>query len=136
MPLQSLTQLLKGRWMDRGLLLLALLTIGLTWIVIQQSIAAGPPVAEIYHGDTMLASYRLPESGQPPIYFEAEGDLGLSEIIMDADGVRMAASPCSSQRCVLSGTHHHAGDLIACVPNKILIIIRGSRDDRYDAVVE
>ncbi|MDX8407996.1 MAG: NusG domain II-containing protein [Mariprofundaceae bacterium] len=136
MPPQSLSQLLKGRWMDRALLLLALLGIALSWVVIQRSIAAGPPLAEIYHGDTLLASYRIPEPGQPPVHFEAEGDLGLSEIEIASDGARMLASPCSSQRCVLSGTHRHAGDLIACVPNRILITIRGSRDDRFDAVVE
>jgi len=136
MPPQSLLQLLRGSWTDRGLLVVSLIGIAAAWFFIQGRIASGPPMAEIYHGDTMLASYRLPEPGQPPVHFEAEGDLGISEIVINADGVRMASSPCTSQRCVLSGTHRHAGDLVACVPNRILVTIRGSRDSNLDAVVE
>ncbi|HKI61008.1 MAG TPA: NusG domain II-containing protein [Mariprofundaceae bacterium] len=135
-PPQSLVQLLRGSWIDRALLIVSLLAIAAVWFFIQGSIASGPPVAEIYHGDTMLASYRLPGPGQAPVHFAAEGDLGISEIVIDASGVRMTASPCASQRCVLSGTHRHAGDLIACVPNRILVTIRGSRDNNLDAVVE
>jgi len=136
MPPQSLLQLLRGTWTDRILLIVSLLAITLAWFFIQGRIASGPPMAEIYHGGTMLASYRLPEAGQPPIHFEAEGDLGISEIVIDGNGVRMTSSPCNSKRCVLSGTHRHAGDLIACVPNRILVTIRGSRDSNLDAVVE
>jgi len=65
-----------------------------------------------------------------------EGDLGPSEIIIDEHGARIAASPCSSQRCVLSGAHTHAGDIIACVPNRILITLRGSDRTAFDAIVE
>jgi len=138
MPPQSLLQLLRGTWTDRILLIVSLVAIAMAWFLIQGLIASGPPMAEIYHGDTMLASYRLPEAGQPTIHFEAAGDLGISEIVIDIDakGVRMTASPCTSKRCVLSGTHRHAGDLIACVPNRILVTIRGSRANNLDAVVE
>jgi len=136
---QSLIELLKGSLSDRILLLAALLGIAMAWFGIQHSIAAGPAMVEIYHADRLLASYPLPVPGQPAIHFEAEGDLGISDIEIDAKGVRMSASPCTSQRCVLSGNHRHAGDMIVCVPNKIMVSIRGGRtasDIGLDAVAE
>ncbi len=127
---------LKGSWADRLLLLIALISILASWFVIQANIAAGPPMAEIYHGDTLLASYPLPKQGEPAITLQVEGDLGLSDIVIDEHGARIASAPCSSQRCVLSGSHSHAGDIIACVPNKILITLRGSAESSFDAIVE
>ncbi len=133
---QSFGRLLLGRPTDRLLLLASLLGIALSWTLVRSHVAAGAPLAEIYHGQRLLASYLLPQKGQPAVHFMAEGDIGRSEIILDEDGARIASSPCLSQRCVLSGPHRHAGDLIACVPNHILVSIRGSDDHRFDAVVE
>ncbi|MBN4077200.1 NusG domain II-containing protein [Mariprofundus ferrooxydans] len=127
---------LKGTCTDRILLLVALISIVSAWFVIQAHIAAGPAMAEIYHGDTLLASYPLPQAGEAAIELQVEGDLGLSDIVIDEHGARIASSPCSSQRCVLSGSHSHAGDIIACVPNKILITLRGSSASAFDAIVE
>ena len=127
---------LKGSWADRLLLLVALLCIASSWFIIQAKIAAGPAMAEIYHGDRLLATYPLPQQGEPAIQLQIEGELGLSDIVIDEQGARIASSPCTSQRCVLSGSHKHAGDIIACVPNKILITLRGSSETRFDAIVE
>lgn len=133
---QNMRNALKGTWTDRILLLLALLCIALSWFVIQTNIAAGPAVAEVYYDKTLMATYPLPQEGEAPIYFQLEGKLGLSEVVIDEQGARITSSPCSSQRCVLSGSHRHAGDMIACVPNRILITLRGSSASRFDAIVE
>jgi len=135
-PRQNMFDALKGRWADRLLLLIALISIVSTWLIIQSHIAAGPAMAEIYHGQTLLASYPVPQQGEPAITLQVEGDLGPSDIIIDEHGARIASAPCSSQHCVLSGSHAHAGDIIACVPNKILITLRGSAESRFDAIVE
>jgi len=127
---------LKGTWADRLLLLLSLAAIVTLWFMIQAHIAAGPAMAEIYHGDTLVATYPLPQPGEPTIHLQVEGELGLSDIMIDQQGARIASSPCASQRCVLSGPHRHAGDIIACVPNRILITLRGHAQSRFDAIVE
>lgn len=136
LPAPNLAAALRGRPADYLLLLLALVGIGVAWLYIRDVVTAGPPIAEIYHGDKLLASYRIPAQGEPAVHFVAAGDLGPAEIVIDASGARMQTAPCSSQRCVLAGAHSHAGDLIACVPNRILISIRGSRAQGFDAVVE
>ena len=129
-------ELLKGSVTDRILLACSLAGIAVAWFVVQALVASGPAVAEIYHGKTLLATYPLPNAGEPSNSILIDGELGPSEIVLDAEGVRMASSPCDSQRCVYSGAHRHAGDMIACVPNRILITIRGSAENRFDAIVE
>jgi len=135
-PHQNILDALKGTWADRLLLLFTLLSIIAAWFIIQANLAAGPAIAEIYRGNTLLATYPLPQQGEPAITLQVEGEIGLSDIIIDEHGARIASAPCSSQRCVLSGSHAHAGDMIACVPNKILIALRGSAEARFDAIVE
>ncbi|MDX8404822.1 MAG: NusG domain II-containing protein [Mariprofundus sp.] len=127
---------LKGTRMDRALLLVCLVLVVGAWLLIQSLMVSGPAVAAVYHGKTLLATYPLPLPGQPDIHLEVEGELGLSDIVIDQDGARIASSPCRTQQCVLSGAHKHAGDMIACVPNRILITIRGRADSRFDAIVE
>lgn len=129
-------QLLKGSNTDRLLLLAALLAIAFSWFVIQSQISAGPAMAEIYHGQILLATYPLPQAGEAEQRFEVEGELGETVVVLDQQGARIASSPCSTQHCVLSGAHRHAGDIIACVPNRILISIRGKSASGYDAIVE
>ena len=136
LPRQNMRNALKGTWTDRMLLLVSLLCIALSWFIIQANIAAGPAMAEVYYDNTLMATYPLPQKGQAPIHFQLEGKLGLSEVVIDERGARISSSPCSSQRCVLSGSHRHAGDMIACVPNRILITLRGSSASRFDAIVE
>jgi len=127
---------LQGTRVDRLLLLAALTAVVVAWLLIQSLMASGPAVAAVFHGDTLLATYPLPLPGEPAIHFEAEGELGISEILIDQRGARIVASPCATQQCVLSGVHRHAGDMIACVPNRILVTIRGSTEARFDAIVE
>ena len=131
-----MAEALKGTWADRLLLLLSLTLIAAAWLFIRSAEANGPAVAEIYRGDMLLATYPLPEPGQPAIHFQAEGEIGPTEIRIDHEGARIAAAPCAGQRCVRSGAHRHAGDFIACVPNRMLVAIRGSDASRLDAVVE
>jgi hypothetical protein len=123
---------LTGSWTDRILLLLALVAIALSWQWIHARVSAGPPMARIYHGDKLLARYPLPPDA--PVHLHVEGDIGPSEIVIDAKGARFVSSPCNGQQCVLSGYHKHAGDSAACVPNHILIAITGQRHDALDGI--
>lgn len=134
--LASARQFLAGTLMDNILLLLSLLGIVVAWFAIHASISSGPPTAYIYHDEILLATYPLPADDRV-IHFDADGKLGTSEIVIDRHGARMAHSPCPTQHCVLSGAHRHIGDMIACVPNHILISIRGADTmGGLDAVAE
>jgi len=131
----QLRHYLSGTAMDRWLLLLILLLIAGSWLWIRYQVNAGPPTVYIYHEHRLLAMYAVPENDQV-IHYQAQGHIGISEIVISRHGVRMLHSPCSSQRCVLSGEHIRAGDMIACVPNHILVSIRGNHRQQLDGIAE
>jgi hypothetical protein len=134
---QDLRRLLTGSGADRLLLALAIAAIAALWLWLQREVPAGPPMVMIYHGKHLLAEYPIPTGGAP-IHVHAKGDIGVSDIVIDTHGVHFESSPCIGKQCILAGTKHHAGDIIACVPNRILVSIRGSgaRNDGYDGIVQ
>jgi len=119
------------------LLLISLAAILYAWQWIHYEVSAGPAMIEIYHDKVLLAQYPFPQPGRN-ILFDAEGALGISKIFIDSKGVHFSSSPCTTQYCVLNGHHSESGDIIACVPNRILVTIKGSRinSGHYDAIVE
>ncbi|HXH65184.1 MAG TPA: NusG domain II-containing protein [Mariprofundaceae bacterium] len=134
---QDLRRLLSGTRIDRLLLIAGLACIAALWLWLQREVPAGPPMVLIYHGKHLIAEYPIPSEGAP-IHVQAKGDIGVSDIVIDTHGVHFESSPCIGKQCILAGTKHHPGDIIACVPNRILVSIRGSgaRDDGYDGIVQ
>jgi len=57
------------------------------------------------------------------------------EIEVNEGRVRVARSNCPKQVCVRSGWIKESGEIIVCVPNKILIEVRSSDRPLLDAVV-
>lgn len=133
---QSLRFWLAGSRTDRLLLATVVATIMVGWQWLYRTIEAGPPMVMIYHGDEVLARYPIP-TGDKVIRFQAEGELGESEIVIDKNGARFASSPCTIQYCVRSGHRHQSGDVVACVPNRILIALEGTPEkEDMDALAE
>jgi hypothetical protein len=61
------------------------------------------------------------------------GRLGDSTLEIRAGRIRFVDSPCRNRVCILSGWHHHAGELIACLPNRVSVeLVGGTR--RYDGI--
>lgn len=130
----TIKQWLVGSWSDRLLLVMVICAIAWGWFELNQRLSKGPAQVMIYHNQQLLAKYPL--QGAAPVYFVAEGDIGDSLVEIANGHVRMTASPCSTQYCVHSGEHRHVGDVVACVPNQILVMIDGDRSGEFDALVE
>jgi len=118
--------------MDRLLLASSVIMIVGGWQWMHIFVGDGAPMVHIYHAKTLLATYPLKASKR--IDFYAEGDVGGSEIVIENGHVRIIHSTCASKACVLSGEHDHLGDMIACVPNRILVVIDGQKNLRLDAI--
>lgn len=134
----SFVQCLQGTWADRALFIFLLVGIVFLWFQIEKSLSHGVPTAYVYHGKTLLASYPLP-SDDKVIHVAAEGEIGVSDIEISKHGIHFESSPCATHYCMLSGHKKHAGSVIACVPNHIMVVIRGAFDDSeplFDAVTE
>ena len=115
---------LHGHPSDYALLLLVLFAIGMAAYQLRQD-AGSTPMVHIYHGQTLLATYPL--QSKQTIHFTAYGDVGTSEVWIERGKVHIIHSSCRTKACVLSGEHHRIGDMIACVPNRILVTIEGKQ---------
>lgn len=54
------------------------------------------------------------------------GPLGASEIEIGPKGVRVLSAPCVHKICMNSGWMQRAGDVAACVPNRLVLRIAGA----------
>jgi hypothetical protein len=68
----------------------------------------------------------------PDRQVQVTGPIGESTIEIRAGQARFLSSPCPGQVCVHSGWLREAGQLAACLPNRISIQLLGSRL-RFDA---
>ncbi|MHB8764103.1 MAG: NusG domain II-containing protein, partial [Deferrisomatales bacterium] len=69
-----------------------------------------------------------------PRRLEARGPLGITVIRVDAEGARVESSPCGLQLCVRTGRVSRPGQAVACLPNRVAVLVRGSGPGGVDAV--
>lgn len=62
-----------------------------------------------------------------------EGNIGISTIEIKDGRIRMVYSPCPDKLCMKQGFIKGKGESIICVPNRIVIRIKG---DNYDGITE
>jgi len=55
------------------------------------------------------------------------GPKGLSEVEIGSSGIQMRTSSCRLQRCVHRGWVRRQGDMIVCIPNRIVVTVLGAR---------
>lgn len=66
---------------------------------------------------------------------QIQGAQGLSTIEVENSRIRMVESPCPDQVCVNRGWIERAGEAIVCVPNEIVIKIKGN-DESVDDITQ
>jgi hypothetical protein len=64
-----------------------------------------------------------------PREVDLAGPLGTTRLVITADGARITASPCALKACMGMGPARRPGDLLACLPNRILVEIEGDREE-------
>ncbi len=66
---------------------------------------------------------------------ELDGPLGITVLQIENGAARIISSPCSQKICIGMGEARHTGDLLACVPNHLVISIEGDSDgEEYDFI--
>lgn len=77
-------------------------------------------------GETVVS---LSEDGE----YAVEGAIG-TVIVQVSDGrIRVVDSTCPDRTCMQTGAVFAPGSVIACVPNRVVIRVRGGGEDGYDA---
>ena len=114
-----------GDW----LVVLIMLMLSLAGIV---SIAAMPEGSRVLVtcGDALFFTAPLDQ----PRTLAIDGPLGRTKLVIDEQGARIIESPCPRKICISMGAAKHTADLLACVPNRILVHIDGSsnKEMSYD----
>jgi hypothetical protein len=117
-----------------ALLIAALLALPGWALVTSWRAAREQPVAYIYHNNRLLGAYQLDRdqvitiSGDSP----RAGTVPHMRIEIRGGAIRVAESDCPKGVCKQAGWVRTAGRSIVCVPNKVLIELRGERKG-YDA---
>ncbi len=67
---------------------------------------------------------------------ELEGPLGITVLQIKNGVAQIISSPCPRKVCISMGNAQHTGDLLACVPNQLVIRIEGEKveDAEYDFI--
>jgi hypothetical protein len=64
------------------------------------------------------------------------GPLGQAQVEIGAEGVRMVQAPCINQVCVRRGWARHRGEVVVCIPNRLILRIGGrALGENVDAVL-
>ena len=114
-----------GDW----LVVLLLLTTSLGGIVSIAAMSEGSRVL-VTCGDELCFTAPLDQ----PRTLSIDGPLGQTKLVIDEQGARIVESPCPRKICVSMGVAKNTADLLACVPNRILVHIDGSsgKEVSYD----
>lgn len=85
--------------------------------------------AEIYVGGEMAHSIALSEVGESYTLTE-----NYCQLLIENDGVSFVFSNCGDQLCVRKGKLKKQGDTMACVPEKVVVIIKSDSKNQIDGV--
>ncbi len=78
---------------------------------------------DIYIEGTLTQTIPCPAQGI--ITIPVKGRVGHNVIEVMPDGVMMREADCSGQDCVRMGKITRPGQVIACLPNKVLVALKG-----------
>ncbi len=107
-------------WADRALCV-ALVVLALLAPRLARPPGDGPLRAVVTVGRSEAAVLPLDRDADITV----RGCLGDVTIAVRHGEVRVVSSSCAQQVCVATGAKHQPGDLIACVPNEVLVRVRG-----------
>ena len=57
------------------------------------------------------------------------------QLLIEKDGVSCVFSDCGDKLCIKKGKLTKKGDTMACVPEKVVVVLKGAENSQIDAVV-
>ena len=119
-----------GRLTVLDVLLIAALVALPGWALIRSARAAGErPVVRIFQSNRLVGTYQLDRDQTITIGDKARPDM---RIEIKGGAIRVAESDCPKGVCKHTGWVRTPGRTIMCIPNRVLIEVRGESSE-YDA---
>jgi hypothetical protein len=81
--------------------------------------------AEIYHEGELVEAVSLSETDKEEI------TVGSCVLLLEKDGVSFVSSDCHDKLCVKRGKLKRKGDTMACVPERVVAVIKGEKPDDF-----
>ena len=67
---------------------------------------------------------------------KVKGPIGETTIKINQNSARVVHSDCPEKICVKTGKIHLAGEMIVCVPNKVVVKITGGQKNQFDVITQ
>lgn len=114
--------------LDRGIVLLLLLATVASFALLKKT-APGERLVVEQNGRVI---YTAPLQGERQI--RLPGPLGETELVIHHGRACIVSSPCPLKVCIGMGEVARSGQVLACVPNQLLVRIEGApaKDQEYD----
>jgi len=107
---------------DRKLLIVVVLLVASSFLILLGQKTGGKVVASVNDKIVFVAPLNKDR------HVELEGPLGVTVLEIRDGAARILSSPCTKKICIHMGEARRSGDLLACVPNHLVISIEGNRD--------
>lgn len=124
----------KEDWYDmkkkRDVILFAVLILAGAAGLLAYRICAEPgAVAKVYIDDELVATLDLGRDGE----YEYDTVYGHNKVIVKGGAVRMEEADCPDKVCVSMGAKDRSGEVITCLPHRLVIEIHSDRKMDVDA---
>jgi hypothetical protein len=113
--------------------ILSVALLGLVFLVWSRDSAAQGLCAEIYLDGELVRTVAL-SAREQEIVLERENPAGYNVLQAGPQGIRMLEASCNNQDCVHAGMKSRSGDIIACLPHRLLIRLTGQKEGDFDAI--
>ena len=84
----------------------------------------------IYVDSQKYATYVVSEGNEKIVTVDT--DFGYNQIKLQSGTAQIIESNCPNHDCIRMGTISHAGDMLICLPHKLMLVLEGG--DSVDAV--
>lgn len=111
------------------LLIIFLLGLSLAPLVLWQGAAPGAVYADITRDGSPVRRITLSAHKGTETFRLATPDGRQNIIRLEDETIAVTAADCPDQLCVKAGKASRPGDIIACLPHKLLIEVKGNRTD-------
>jgi len=116
---------------DRKLLAVVMLLVASSFLILLGQKTGGRVVVSV--NDTIVFVAPLNKDR----HVELEGPLGVTVLEIQDGAARILSSPCTKKICIHMGEARDSGDLLACVPNHLVVNIerdKGGENGDYDFI--
>lgn len=112
----------------------AMFIIALVWFFIQNNISESGDYILVYKDNDLVAEYDLSDSGE---YSVLDGETEILLFKLKNGSADVTYSTCKDKYCVNQKNISKTGEMICCLPNKIVIEVaskNNTKDTDYDAL--